>query len=64
MITKYERTVLDLAAALAAQLVNAEDRQGQEPGHNTDERGTDLRLLRDAQHAPKGSVIRKVRSHK
>ena len=33
MITKHERTVLDLAAALAAQMTEAEDRSRREKKH-------------------------------
>jgi hypothetical protein len=59
MITKYERTVLDLAAALAAQLIEAKKHDRQEAKHSFNE-GTDLRYLRD--NASRGSGIRSTRA--
>ena len=56
MITKHERTVLDLAAALAAQMMEAEDRSRRETKHDSDE-GTDLRRLRNTRGS-RGNDIR------
>ena len=53
MITKYERTVLDLAAALAAQLIKDEKPYGQEAQQSFDD-GMDLRCLRDVSNASGG----------
>ena len=50
MITKYERTILDLCSAIAAQIINGEKlkRRGQRTsGNEENDRGADLRLLRD-----------------
>ena len=60
MITEYERTVLDLAAALAAQLIEGEKHYGQEAQQSSDD-GTELRRLRDVSNASGGRGIRSIR---
>jgi len=60
MITKYERTILDLWSAIAAQIIEGEKPDRQEAKQSADD-GTDLRRLRNVQHAQTRSGNRSIR---